>query len=610
MAGPGTGKTRVLTERIARIIKEGVQPASILALTFTVKAAAELRERINHLCGPADRAESSTPVTATTFHSFCCSLLREHCTQAGLPADFKILAEEEQDSLLREIGKKRNRQLGLYIEERKRFLLLPQEEFPKFASSFLPPGQWEIPVKDAEMETLYGEYRQALKNSSCLDFEDLCAGTVRLLASRPEILKVYRRRFRHIFVDEYQDINFPQYLLIRLLAPGENGGDATAVSTNDASGTNDESPSLWVIGDPNQAIYSFRGSDKRFIDRFLSDYPGAGIFKLSKSFRCAEPIIKAAGVLTGSRLRGSLNPHEVNLYRTQYATEKSEAEGIARTIEALLGVTSFFALESMDSTGSVNSTGPVAAGNLSSGDGSLALDDCAVLARASALAGPITKALKDHGIPFELSGTVPWWKEEPVSALLDLLRKQEKSFTGPASSLAVLINAAWEELTKKSGHKKKVPETVERLIGFAGLFGDLSSLLDTLDSCAVSGIPESGVMTGVKVMTIHASKGLEFEHVFVAGLEEGILPFTLFSKSGENGDRRRESGQIEEERRLLYVAMTRARRGLWLSWAQSRMYRGRKLTGAPSRFLSELEKIIPLARQDRPQKWDGQLSLF
>ena len=579
IAGPGTGKTRVLTERIARLIKSGVDPASVLALTFTVKAAAELRERIDKA---VDKFCGKDSVTAATFHSFCCSVLREQ----GAASSFKILGEDERDSLLRQIGGKKARRLGVYIEERKRFLLLPGDVSPKIA---LPYGQEEIPAMDGELEALYAEYRDTLKKSACLDFEDLCAGTARLLASRHETLEHYRRRFRYIFVDEYQDINFSQYVLIRLLVLGENSA---------GSGGGGDSPSLCVIGDPNQAIYGFRGADKRFIDRFLSDYPDANVFKLSRSFRCAAPIINAAGVLTGTRLDGRTNPGEVNLYRAQYAAEKSEAEGIARNIGALLGGTSFFALDS----GAAGSAGSDSGG---AGSGSCAPEDCAVLVRTAALAAPIVKALKDHGIPFEFSAA-PWWAEERAAAVLALLRDREKILS--ASSTGDVIRAAWEELAGVGKRKKPAPETVERLIALAGFFGDVQSFLDTLASSAASGVPEPRLMAGVKVMTIHASKGLEFEHVFAAGLEEGILPFTLFDKPGF--DKEGGHARLEEERRLLYVAMTRAKRGLWLSWAQSRLYRGRKLTGAPSRFLSELETIIPLARQDRARKWDGQLSLF
>ena len=294
----------------------------------------------------------------------------------------------------------------------------------------------------------------------------------------------------------------------------------------------------------------------------------------------------------------------MKLYRTQYSTEKSEAEGIARALAALIGGTSFFAMDSMD----------IASENLLSGY-SLAPEDCVVLVRTSALADPIVKALKDHGIPYELSSESPWWTEEPVPEFLDFLRHQgtEPENNGHTKT-ANIIRYTWEKYSvqEKSGRKRrKTPELVEKLIELAAYFEDLPSLLDTLDSCAASRIPETQVMSGVRIMTIHASKGLEFEQVFVAGLEEGILPFTLFGRAGlENGDSRGEAERIGEERRLLYVAMTRARQGLWLSWAGSRIYRGRKLNGGPSRFLSELEEIIPLARENARPKRDGQLNLF
>ena len=617
IAGPGTGKTAVLTARIERLIGEGVDPASILALAFTVRAAGELRKRINRI----HESEAPAMLTATTFHSFCCSVLRKQGAQAGLNPEFMILGEAERDSLLREIGGRQAQRLGFYIEERKRFLMLPGEEFPQFlnpekahAPFPLALEQWGIPEREPEMEALYEEYRKALKSSHSLDFEDLTAGTVRLLASYPAILDLYRGSFRHVLVDEYQDINFSQYALIRLLAPGGKAGGG-------------DSPSLCVIGDPNQAIYGFRGSDKRFIDRFLLDYPEAGCFELSRSFRCAAPIIKAAGRLTGTnlRLRGNEETSEVSLYRKQYTSDKSEAEGIARTIAALLGGTSFFALDS----GAAENPSLYLPGKGSFGPG-----DCVVLVRAAALAPPIVKALKDHDIPYELSGENPWWKEEPTGALLDALRahalierlrkpgKPEKAGGDQAAlNPGDSIRSAWEELAgkEKAGQKKKAAEIVERLISLADLFGDLSTLLDTLDACAAFpehlGQAQVRAMNAVTVMTIHASKGLEAEFVFVAGLEEGILPFTLFDKPGEagngvHGGSTAGAERLEEERRLLYVAMTRAKRGLWLSWAQSRIFRGRKLNGAPSRFLSELEKLIPLAREEKTRKWDGQRSLF
>jgi DNA helicase-2/ATP-dependent DNA helicase PcrA len=568
IAGPGTGKTAVLAASIVRLIGEGTDPASILAVSFTVKAAAELKERIRRFSG-------DVAVTVATFHSFCCSVLREQHGAAGLAEDFGILGEEEREALLREVcssgesgkGRKKVRRLGDYIEERKRFLLLPGETSSCF-------GAAECPKPDPGLEGLYGEYRRRLRERGLLDFDDLVAGTVRLLASRKKILDFYRQKLRYVFVDEYQDINFAQYALIRLLAPPAE----VSPETQAASIT----PSLRVIGDPNQAIYGFRGSDKRFIDRFLEDYPGARRFELTRSFRCAGPIIRAAGRLTGTSLQAAdkLGGVGAKLYRTGYPTAASEAEGIARTIAALIGGTSFFAMDS----------GAVGSGS----ESGASPGDCAVLVRTAALTEPVAKAMKDHGIPFETAGRSVWWEEEPVKTLLDYLRKKRAVPEIPAKPPGAEIRDAWAALFRGD-----FSGPVKELLALAEIFGDLPSLLDGLSCSSAEGAP--GIREeGVKIMTIHASKGLEFDHVFAAGLEEGIVPLTLYGREAD----------IEEERRLLYVAMTRARRGLWLSWARARTLGGRKLSGNPSRFLVELEELVPPAPEGEALKRDPQLKFF
>jgi superfamily I DNA/RNA helicase len=570
IAGPGTGKTAVLAAKISRVISEGSNPASVLALSFTVKAAAELKDRVLHLTlkQKVEKPETEKPVIGT-FHSLCASILREQYAAALFPSDFKILSVTERDDLLAKICAADNnkalspRRLGEYIEERKRYLLLPGEK-PEDLSRILPASLVSlIPENDSGdnsvNEHAYAEYRKQLHSLGAVDYDGLIAGTVRLLAMREDILKKYCQKFNFIFIDEYQDINFAQYALIRLLVHNEK-----------------DTPSLWVIGDPNQAIYGFRGSDKAFIDRFLQDYPDAGRFELRKSFRCAEPIIKAAGLLAQTELKGAddISSEPVSLFRRTYPTDKSEAEGIARIIASLVGGTSFFALDSKTTKG------------IDSNNAEFSPSDCAVLVRASALAEPIAKALNDHGIPFEIAGAQTWWEEEPVKTLLENLRTRQ----------AEDIRTVWDSMKTKEKNPATL-ETVEHLIRLADLFGNTQSLLDNLSTG--QGLPDN-TREGVKVMTIHASKGLEFDHVFVAGLEETILPFTLYN----------EHPDIEEERRLLYVAMTRARRGLWLSCSASRNFRGRLLKNSPSRFLSELETLVPLVTEERQSKWDGQMTLW
>jgi superfamily I DNA/RNA helicase len=453
---------------------------------------------------PAKLPVDAPNLTVGTFHSLGRSILKAEAAAAGIPEDFTILDEEGRTEILTAItaGKKPSvspGRLGLYIEERKRFLLLPGETAIRLgpdAEKLLEAAIFgaAIPSPNADLDRLYGEYRDMLKAKGFLDFDDLLAGPARLLSAKPELFAKYRERFTHIFADEYQDINFAQYALLRLLGQGE----------------------ICVIGDPNQAIYGFRGASNRYIDRFLADYPGAVVYNLRKSFRCAEPIMQAANALTGAGLRGATDSvgatgtgGEISLYRTAFPTDRAEAEGIARRISALIGGTGFFAIDS----------GVVGGGNTG---GLSSLGQCAILIRAAVLAAPIEEALKNHGIPYRLMGDdledIKWSTEE------------------------------------------------------------------------------------VALMTIHASKGLEFDHVFVAGLEDGILPFTLFGE--------RTAEDIEEEKRILYVAMTRARRGLHLSWAGSRSFRGRSLTQPPSRFLADLEELIPELKHGIKRERNTQMELF
>jgi superfamily I DNA/RNA helicase len=608
IAGPGTGKTALLAVKIGSLIREGVDSDSILALSFTVKAAAELRERI----------EVQNVPRVSTFHSLCASILRKQYEEAYLPADFGILGDTERTELLTKLcayakrgtGSRQNvspRRLSEYIEERKRFLLLPGENvdelkriLPSSLISLIPDKVQN--TQDSSFEPLYEEYRNQLKAGGLVDYDGLIAGTVRLFALREDILKTYRSKFRYIFVDEYQDINFAQYALIQLLAPAKK-----------------DTPSLWVIGDPNQAIYGFRGSNKAFIDRFQQDYPKAACFTLQKSFRCSQTIIEAAGCLTKTRLEGvkaeTVNEKigsytvPVSLFRREYRTEKSEAEGIARTISSLLGGTSFFAL---DSGAAASLEGHIGQTDLS--QGYLSPEDCAVLVRTTALAEPITKALKDHGIPFDEAES-PWWDDESVKQVLASLKEQNPAVSGIVTpnllSIEDQILSAWKTLNKEKtiSPKRKdaaIPENITRLITLANIFGTVQALLDGLSTgqnAGGLGISSAGVSHGVKVMTIHASKGLEFDHVFVAGLEEGMLPFTLYEEKPDEEN-------LSEERRLLYVAMTRARKGLWLSYAASRYYRGHVLKAPPSRFISEIGSLVPLLKEEKTVKRDSQMSLF
>jgi superfamily I DNA/RNA helicase len=644
IAGPGTGKTAVLTARIAHLVSGGADPAGILAVTFTVRAAAELRERIAKTAG----AEAAALITAATFHSFCSSVLREHPKETGFPPDFTLITENAREELLNSITGKRSgrlsgRRLGKYIEERKRFLFRPGERAREMPQGLaVLAEELGLPEFSEELDPFYAEYQRTLRGdraqsaetdsagtgSAALDFDDLVLETVLLLAENPDLLTQYRRRFRFIFVDEYQDVNFGQYALIRLLAPSDAEEDTFRNSSGDrASGCISESSvpekqvsgtsmsRLCVIGDPNQAIYAFRGADKRFIDRFTADYPGAARYWLTTSFRCAAPIIDAAGSLVGGRLEGADASGAVYLHRQEFRSERAEAEAIARRLSRLIGGADFLALDS----------GVVSGAEGQSFEMDASPGECAILIRTGTLAPVIQKALRDHGIPFRFAGEHPWWEEDEAKAVIDMLRAEPHD----ESSVEEAVLRGWHRametgtvklqkrpensstVTGESATVAALPESVQRLRGMALLWGDLPAFLDIL----ATGMPGDGTDTGrnaVSLMTIHASKGLEFDHVFVPALEEGVLPHTAYERNDENL-----SAHIEEEKRLLYVAMTRARKGLYLSWSQTRGLPGRNPEKTePSRFLRQLEHIIPLLQEERiPPKRakdlpDPQLELF
>jgi superfamily I DNA/RNA helicase/PHP family Zn ribbon phosphoesterase len=615
LAGPGTGKTAVLALRIERLVGAGLEPASVLALTFTNRAAGELRGRIGRSLGEAGAAT----VVAGTFHAFCKGLLRDHAAEAGLQGGFSLLDGDGRSGVLEAVAGSRAKagRLGTYIEARKRFLLLPGEAAPRLGPA-APAGLAELaadlgpPQADAALEEGYANYREALRRGALLDFDDLVAGAVRLLCARPDLLASSRGRHRAVFVDEYQDVNFAQYALVRLLAPP--GAD------------------LFAIGDPNQSIYGFRGSDPLFISRFTVDWPEARVYRLERSFRCAAPIIEAAGRLVDARLVSS--GAAVALATTSYPTGRSEAEGIAREIDRLIAGTRFFARDS----GIVVGDGE---------PGLQGLGECAILVRTASLMPDIAKALFDHGLPCEVAGERPWWEEEPDRSALALLRAAacpgEAMPTAPRAAKvpgnvqqaaladfrvklpgllpAEAVKAAFALFASPAiGGATDVTaatarEAMDRLAARAASFSTTPEFLDALALAS----PQDGLeprTEKVPLLTIHAAKGLEFDHVFVAGLEEGILPFTLFDDPGDGaeGDAAGGSGglegRIEEERRLLYVAMTRARVGLHLSWARSRSFRGREVAFPPSRFLAELADLVPETAAAPPRPRDPQLGLF
>ena len=494
-AGPGSGKTTVLTKRIAYLIKEKNIPAkNCLAITFTRKAAQELKDRLSVLL---DEQQAQT-ISIHTFHSLCFSILKENYTQAGLPQDFRVITEEEK---------------ALYNND--------------------------IP-------------------DNLLAFDDLIELTIKLFENHPEILKEYQTKFKYISVDEYQDIDENQYKLIKMLA------------TNDTN--------MCIIGDPNQAIYGFRGGDSKFFNNFTQDYPDVETVNLKNNYRSAKDIVNASNQMIESFntiSKCSAINNKITIHTAP--TEKSEAEFIVSTIENLIGGHNLFSIDSDRTDGQ---------------SGDFSFGDIAILYRTSLQLKPIEEALTRSGMPFvKLSDDLLCTKK----AIRNLLKNLNDS-TSIAEQIKNLKNDFKEEIDSF------IWEYLEKLAVECSSKNDFIhevSLLkesDTIDSRA----------DRISLMTLHSSKGLEFNCIFIAGLENGLIP--LYKAETEK--------ELEEEKRLLYVGMTRAKQLLFLTRAKKRHIFGRMENREISPFLEKIESdLLQLTNFDKEYKKTekdniNQLSLF
>ena len=565
LAGPGTGKTRTLTARIAYLIQNrGIEPGNILALTFTNKAAAEMRSRLqSQLSAPRGLEE----IHLHTFHALGLSILKTHARCTGRNSGFSLIDENDRLAVVRSLPgmlKDAVRSVCNEISSLKRNITTPDE------------------ISDPEIQRVFEQYEEYLRRQDLFDLDDLIQKSVSIFLSEAEVLAEYRRLFQWILVDEYQDINLAQYRLIRLLAPEGHSN-------------------LFAIGDPNQAIYGFRGADVGFINQFLSDYPTAKLFNLSHSYRCSDTILQAshqvlAGLSPTPALRG-LEPG-VRLRILENPTDKSEAEVVARSIEAMIGGLRFFSMDSNISEGL-------------STEGIQSLADFAVLCRITRQMDVIERAFQNHSIPYQKIGETPFFKQEPVKSAIDILRLASKENPVLRKSVMekdLIGTEKLEELRELTGRTdstanlistvlactdlKLPPENCRALLELADSFGaELGKFLEytVLGSAADSFKPAS---EQVSLMTLHAAKGLEFPCVFIVGCEQGLLPYSLYGYS--------EADPVEE-RRLFYVGMTRAKRYLFLSYAGRRYLFGREYRLAKSPFLAPIEEGLLELEQARPR---------
>ena len=489
IAGPGSGKTTVLTKRIAyNILENNIPPENCLAITFTRRAADEMRGRLKLLL-----PENCAKINIHTFHSLCFAILKEHHAAAGLGGDFKVASEEEID---------------------------------------------------------------LSKAANTLSFDDLIILALKLLKARPDIAKSYQNRFKYISVDEYQDIDENQYKLIRLLAPA--GGN------------------LCAIGDPNQAIYGFRGGDSKFFNNFAKDYPEADIINLKNNYRSTGAIVDASNQIVDSyNITAKYDkPHEKIILHAA-PTDKAEAEFVVSVIENLLGGHSFFSINTNRAAGE---------------ESEFSFSDFAILYRSSSQAESLVEALKRSGMPYVKLSDDLLVSKKPVIKLLSRLTEGE-----PVAAQLEGLNKEFLGLVDENilQYFVKLAQTHKTKNEFIREVSILTEI-DTLDKRA----------DRISMLTLHSSKGLEFKCVFIVGLEDGIIPFY----------RAQQPREAEEEKRLLYVGMTRAERRLFLTRALKRRWFGAYKKSAPSPFLEKIGKdLLKLSKSEKTFKAkekSRQLDLF
>lgn len=493
IAGPGSGKTTVLTQRIAHLISDkNIAPQNCLAITFTRKAAQEMRERLAKIS-----EEKAKLLNIHTFHSLCFSILKENYERAGLSQDFTVMSEQEK---------------ALHNDEK------------------------------------------ILENA--LGFDDLIQLSVKLLTENEDILNLYRNRFQYNFVDEYQDIDENQYKLIRLLVP-ENGN-------------------IFVIGDPNQAIYGFRGGDAKFFNNFTEDYPSAQIINLKNNYRSTNCIVDASNQMINSFNIISMydKPHEKITIHTA-PSDKAEAEFVASTIENLIGGHSFFSLDSQRSEGQ---------------ESNYSFSDFAILYRTSSQLPLIIEAVKRTGMPFVNLSNDLLCEKKAVRSFLNNLKDDKTVSEQFEASYDKLAEETDEYILNYLQNLAKIHNNKNEFIHEVSFLTEA----DTLDKRS----------DRITLMTLHSAKGLEFKCVFIVGLENDILPLY----------RAKEPQEIEEERRLLYVGMTRAKERLFLSHALKRKWLGTYKNLQISPFLEKIkDDLLKLSKFEKVyEEKDNseQLSLF
>ncbi len=609
LAGAGSGKTRALTCRIAYLIREKeVKPWNILAITFTNKAAREMRSRVDALV-----ENGADAVWISTFHAACARILRRHADSIGYTSSFTIYDTDDQKTLMKQVTK----QLNLDPKDYREKAVLAEISTAK--NALIGPEQYRKEHDDdyrgRKIAALYAEYQRQLLQNNAMDFDDLLCNTVELFTKDPYALEEYQDRFRYILVDEYQDTNAAQFRITSLLAAGHRN--------------------LCVVGDDDQSIYKFRGADIRNILDFEKEYPDAAVIRMEQNYRSTGSILEAANyVIANNRGRKGKKlwtendrGEKVEFHRLD--TEYEEAEWII--------------------------------GRILRGKETVSYGNCAVLYRSNAQSRILEEKCIQFNVPYRLVGGVNFYQRKEIKDMICYLKtiqngqddvavqrilnvprrgigqvtmervamyaaahsisffealeqvkqipgmersgKKIKEFTdlihdlrrfAETSSIQTLLEeilqkTKYEEELQKEGaveaqtRMENIGELISKAAGFEEEDEEEDPLGRFLEEIALVADVDETEDDGERVtlMTLHASKGLEFRYVYISGMEDGLFPSRMTLQTGDSGD-------LEEERRLCYVGMTRARERLFLTAAGSRFLHGEKQYYPVSRFVKEI----------------------
>ena len=628
LAGAGSGKTRVLTHRIAYLIEEmGINPYQIMAITFTNKAAGEMKERVESLVGFADSA------WITTFHSTCVRILRRYIDRIGYDTNFVIYDADDQKSVIKDVCKRLNVDTKV-LKERTVLSAISSAK-----DELISPNEYSLSAAGdyhkQKIAALYQEYQQTLKKNNAVDFDDLIMKTVELFKDCPDVLQSYQNRFRYIMVDEYQDTNSAQFELIRLLAGDRHN--------------------LCVVGDDDQSIYKFRGANIRNILDFEKYYPEAAVIRLEQNYRSTQNVLDAANAV----IRNNIGRKEKALWTDQGAGERIHFRQFDNAYEEAEFVADDVARKKRN--------------------GSYQYKDCAVLYRTNAQARLLEERFIVEGIPYDVVGGVNFYSRKEIKDLLAYLKTIDngrddlsvkriinipKRGIGAATIAKVqdyadekgisfydaLKQADEISTIGRSGAKLRpfvdmikvfrsklqvytLTDLIKDIIETTGYVRDLeadseeeaqtrienidelvskvASYEETHDEPSLSEFLEEVALVAdidgvdedddrVLLMTLHSAKGLEFSQVYLTGMEDGLFP--SYMSIVADGD-----AEIEEERRLAYVGITRAKKELTICCAKMRMIRGETQYNAVSRFVKEIPPELLDNRMPKPAYRDDDL---